>query len=69
MTHFLIANSFLGLPNSWLGGPEVFGVPLGKWAGLLVAAAIGLFVGWLSAWPTQLILRRVKGRVPELKWP
>ena len=54
---------------AWLGGPEILGASLGRWGGLFVAAAFGLLLGWLSAWPTRLILRRVKSRVPEVVWP
>ncbi len=64
-----LVSSFSGLPEKWLGGPLVFGAHQGQWAGLLAAAALGAFLGWLSAWPARLVLRRARARVPEVSWP
>ncbi|QEL16678.1 mechanosensitive ion channel family protein [Limnoglobus roseus] len=69
MTGSVFAFSLIDPAAAWLGGPEVLDVTLGRWFGLLVACAVGLLLGWLSAVPAQLVLRRVKARVPEVVWP
>src|SRR5439155_21074109 len=52
----------------WLENNVLFDVSLGMWAGLLGAVGLGLVLGWLSAWPVRVILRRFAARVPEVVW-
>lgn len=69
MLTVLLASSIFDPAATWLGGPELLNASLGRWFGLVVAAVLGFALGWLSAWPTQLVLRRVMRRVPEVEWP
>ncbi|QJX00743.1 mechanosensitive ion channel family protein [Frigoriglobus tundricola] len=61
--------SFFEATQSWSGGPAVLGAPVGRWGELLIVAAVGALFGWLSSWPTRLVLRRIEARVPEVVWP
>jgi small-conductance mechanosensitive channel len=65
----IIAISTIDLSEIRFGLPDLFGASLGLWLGLIIVAALGLLLGWLSAWPTRLILRRLKRRVPEVIFP